>query len=204
MGIWQNKRSNLVISVVFIFILIFCFEVFGDTIYFYKDKDGGLHFTDMPNSSKFKPYISYQSLFDKKKLFHITKRLAKKYKVDPYLILAIMKIESNMDINAVSKKGAQGLMQIMPSTQKEVGVYSPFDPEENIEGGIRYFKYLLNRYKDIKLAVAAYNAGPGAVDKYGGIPPYKETKRYVRLVIKEYNRLKRKSNYFEYTQANRY
>ena len=101
-------------------------------------------------------------------------------------------MESNFDPYAVSHAGAQGLMQIMPITQRELEIYSPYDPEENLQGGIKYLKRLLDKYKDIKLALAAYNAGPGAVDSYGGIPPFKETRRYVREVLNRYNRLKKK------------
>lgn len=187
-----KTRKLILFHLVIFFCILFFHYLCAGTIYFYKDENGVLHFTDMPDSSKYKPYISYYSLYSEQKLFEITKRISKRYNVDPYLIMAIMKIESNLDVYAVSSKGAQGLMQIMPSTQRDVGVYSPFDPEENIEGGIKYIKYLLDKYHNIELALAAYNAGPGCVDKFKGIPPFKETKRYVRLVLQEYKKLKKK------------
>ncbi len=194
MGGGNRKRGKLTFCFfVILFISLSISELCADTIYFYKDKNGVLHFTDMPDSPKYRPYISYYSLYSKSKLFEIVKRIAKKYDVDPHLIMAIMKIESNMDVYAVSKKGAQGLMQIMPSTQKELGMDSPFDPEENIEGGIRYIRYLLDKYNNIELALAAYNAGPKTVDKYNGIPPYTETKRYIGSVLQEYRKLKQKN-----------
>ena len=108
---------------------------------------------------------------------------SRRHKVDLKLIRAIMFSESANLPEAVSPKGAQGLMQLMPATAERFGVSDSFDPEQNIEGGTRYLRFLLDRYDgDITLAVAAYNAGEGAVDRYKGIPPYKETVAYVRKV----------------------
>jgi len=117
------------------------------------------------------------------KFTNFVSKAAEKYKVDENLIHAVIRAESSYNPNAVSPKGAGGLMQLMPDTAKQYGVIDRFSPEENIEGGTRYLKFLLDRYGgDVSLAVAAYNAGEGAVDKYDGIPPYAETRAYVEKI----------------------
>lgn len=109
------------------------------------------------------------------------------YKVDPDMVKAIIAVESCFDKRAVSKVGAQGLMQLMPATARELRVWNSFDAVENIRGGTQYFSQMLKRFnQDTELALAAYNAGPSAVEKYGGIPPYRETKGYVQKVLDRY------------------
>jgi hypothetical protein len=111
--------------------------------------------------------------------------------VDPLLVHSIIKVESNYNVHAVSNKGAEGLMQLTPSTARMLGVSNSFDPRQNIEAGVKYLKYLKDLYKDDRLALAAYNAGPGSVDKYNAIPPYAETQNYVYQVGKRYGEARR-------------
>ena len=117
----------------------------------------------------------------------IIKRAAKKYNVPEKLISSVIKQESNFDPSAQSTAGASGLMQLMPGTAKYLGVANIFDPEQNVMGGAKYLRQMLDQFNgDTEIALAAYNAGPGAVKKYGGIPPYKETQNYVQKVLNYY------------------
>ena len=121
----------------------------------------------------------------------IVEKAARDNNVDPLLVHSLIQVESNYNPYAVSSKGAQGLMQLMPGTARGLGVSDSFDPRQNIEAGVRYLKYLQDLYKDDRLALAAYNAGPGAVQKYKWIPPYPETQNYVNRVGQQYGAAKK-------------
>jgi soluble lytic murein transglycosylase-like protein len=120
---------------------------------------------------------------------------AQRHGVDPLLVHSVIQVESAYNSNAISPAGAQGLMQLIPSTARQLGVKDAFSPRENIEAGVKYLKYLTDYYKnDLRLALAAYNAGPGAVDKYKWIPPYAETQNYVYQVGKRLGDAKRRAS----------
>jgi soluble lytic murein transglycosylase-like protein len=117
-------------------------------------------------------------------LDRLARTVARRYELDEELVSAVVRAESGYDPAAVSRVGAVGLMQLMPATAAELEVDDPFDPEQNLDGGVRYLKWMLDRFEgEVDLALAAYNAGPAAVDRYGGIPPYPETQSYIRRVL---------------------
>lgn len=113
----------------------------------------------------------------------IISRMSEKYNVPEQFIRSVIRAESDFNPNSLSSAGAMGLMQLMPETAKSVGVTDPYDPEQNIEGGTKLLKSYIDKYGDLKLVLAAYNAGPGAVAKYGGVPPYEETQNYIKKVL---------------------
>ena len=163
-------------------------------IYRYIDENGVMHFTNTPTSSSqdYKLFLrervkSPPSWYDNERYDDLISKASDRFGVSFPLPKAIIKAESDFDARAVSKKGAIGLMQIMPQNFKLLGLKDPFDPTENINAGARYFKHLYDRFNGkLALSLAAYNAGPKAVDHYKTIPPYEETEEYVRRVLKYY------------------
>ncbi len=161
-------------------------------IYKYVDKSGVIHLTNVPTETniRYDVVIREKRVLFKLPLQDVTKfdsliqRASEKYNVDSALIKAVIKAESNFNHRAVSRVGAKGLMQLMPATAAELQVQDSFHPENNIDGGVRYLRYLLKVFKDnLSLALAAYNAGEGAVARYNNIPPYRETQNYVQRVL---------------------
>jgi soluble lytic murein transglycosylase-like protein len=124
-------------------------------------------------------------------LDEVVKAASGTYRLDPDLVNSVIRAESGFNVRAVSPKGAQGLMQLMPQTASQLGVRNAFDPQANVEGGTRYLRELLERYNfDLIKALAAYNAGPQRVEQYGGVPPYYETKAYVARIVRDFNKKK--------------
>ncbi len=181
-----------------------------EPIYTFTDSDGSLSFTDTPSHPEAKRYYLKEEIEKRTALpAHSTatyrpsipstpstidaliNTLASRFQLDPLLVRAIIKTESNFNPQAISHKGAQGLMQLMPETARLLKVENPFDPRENIQAGVRYFRSLLRRFQgDLPVALAAYNAGPTTVQRYGGIPPYPETIHYIEQVLLYYRQLK--------------
>ena len=161
-------------------------------IYMRIDDNGVIHFTNVPTSSKYRVYIKERP----KILAHvqspshydpIIQYAAKKHGLSFALVKSVIKVESNFNPRAVSKKGARGLMQIMPDNFKLLNISNAFDPRQNIMAGSSYLRQMMSRFGEVRLALAAYNAGPTAVMRYNNsIPPYAETERYVQRVMKYY------------------
>ena len=124
----------------------------------------------------------------------LVEKTAKDYDVNPALVNSVIAAESGYNPAAVSWKGAQGIMQLMPATARRFGVSNAFDVKQNVEGGVRYLRFLQDTFKDDRLAIAAYNAGEGAVTKYNGVPPYRETIEYVKKVGQQYEEAKKKAD----------
>jgi soluble lytic murein transglycosylase-like protein len=188
-----------VILVPLIMILVYTLPASAD-IYKYVDAEGVIHLTNVPTQTGVKYTLIMREkrvLLDRKlgenisQYDELIKKASGRYNVEPALVKAIIKAESNFNHRAVSPKGAKGLMQLMPATASSLQVRDSFHPENNIEGGVKYVRYLLNFFNgNLPLALAAYNAGENAVLRYGGIPPYRETQTYVRRVLSYHDRFK--------------
>lgn len=170
-------------------------------IYMYRDSRGVIHFTDAPTDERYQPFTikakikvgRFKSRMDHELLKPYIYAAGKLYNLDPALITAVIRVESAFDPNAVSWAGAQGLMQLMPGTAARMGVDNVFSARQNIFGGSRYLRQMLNRFGgDLSLSLAAYNCGPGRVEKANKIPNIKETQAYVKQVLTYYAYYKKK------------
>ena len=170
-------------------ILLFGASAVNADIYKSVDENGVIHFTNLPQGDNYRKVISESTGQSDGNFGPIIQQKSRKYDVEPSIIRALISAESNWDVHAISDKGAIGLMQLMPATARDMDINNPFDPEQNIEGGTRYLRMLLDRFNgNMELAVAAYNAGPAAVERSGGIPSFSETRKFVRNVISSYRK----------------
>lgn len=194
MNIYKPVRAIIAIATVILPVSSgFC------DIYTYVDKKGVRHFTNVPHleSVRYSVYIKEPSTHhpdpsSSNRYNHLIAEASRRYGVNEPLLKALIKAESNFNPRAVSKKGAKGLMQLMPENIRDFRVNDPFDPRENIMGGTRFIKRMIDRYSGkLSLAIAAYNAGPEKVDQYRSVPPYKETEAFVERVLKYYRVFKK-------------
>jgi hypothetical protein len=181
-------------SVVILFMLLIATTAAAD-VFKYTDENGVICYTDAPFGKKTEKVLAQKNASSNSGITDVSrdyspyvKKAAKKYEIEPELIHAVIRTESNGNHRAISKKGAMGLMQLMPSTASDMNVGNPFNPEENIDGGTRYLRFLLEKFNgNMTLALAAYNSGPGTVERYGNVPPISETRQYVDKVFSYYN-----------------
>lgn len=172
-------------------------------MYVCRDKSGAMNFTNAPvvancqvfameSTGRIKAMVGEAAVsIDSAGYDQDISRIGRRYQIDPPLIKAIIHTESDFDHRAVSRRGAQGLMQLMPETARDLRVGNPFNPRENIDGGTRYLRWLLDSFNgDLILSLAAYNAGPGLVSRTGGVPKIAETRQYVNKVLKRYKAYK--------------
>jgi len=185
----RNYKKTLLILIFGILGLGLGFPSLSSTeIYKYVDENGVIHLTNVPdkryNLVLKEGWVRFRLGANVDPYDPMIRKTSERYGVDYALVKAVIKAESNFDPLAVSRAGAKGLMQLMPGTAKVLGVNDSFHPADNIEGGVRHLRYLLNLFNgDLQLALAAYNAGEDAVFRYSGLPPYQETRTYVQRVL---------------------
>jgi len=163
-------------------------------VYYYKDEQGRTFFSNIPNNPKYRSF-RYFGRGGAPPDDVMIAQCAARYGLDPALIKAMIRAESNFKEDAVSRAGAKGLMQLMPETAQDMQVADPFNAQANLEGGSRYFRMLMDRFQDKRLALAAYNAGPSRVEQYNGVPPFRETRTYIDRVLKYYEEYKKTKDF---------
>jgi soluble lytic murein transglycosylase-like protein len=176
---------KITLGIVFLLPLFVVIPPADADIYRYVDASGRVYFTDTPTHGRYDMYLKEDvSVKASTRSYHdIIRRHATSYHLEEALVKAVIKVESNYQPRIVSSKGAQGLMQLIPETARDLKVQNPFDPYENNRGGSEYLRKMLDLFNDdVELALAAYNSGPNTVKRYGGIPPYDETRNYVKKV----------------------
>ncbi|MEK7280501.1 MAG: lytic transglycosylase domain-containing protein [Nitrospirota bacterium] len=192
----MQKSSWTIINIhILLFLLISSYS--HAQIYQYKDKEGTIHFTNVPTDKRFRLMDKKDEPGSKKAkrkekiqpqtLNNAINSASKTHRIDPNLVKAVIKAESDFDPMAISPAGALGLMQLMPETAEQLNVFDPFNPEENIEAGTRYLSYLLDSFDgDLRMSLAAYNAGESLVRRHKSIPPFEETHHYIKKVLGYY------------------
>lgn len=193
----NHIKSLLRLLAYIVALTIFVIPLAHADIYVYLDGEGVMHFTNTPTSSRYKVYMSENRVrpaawYKVQSFEDVISEAGRQYGISASLLKALIHVESYFNPRAVSKKGALGLMQIMPENLQTLKIADPFDPWENIMGGAHYLKKMLKRFDgNLSLALAAYNAGPTAVEKYRDIPPYPETQAYVKKVMEFFRLYKR-------------
>jgi tetratricopeptide (TPR) repeat protein len=210
----EQKARDFFIALLQIGVLVFILSGATATaaLYSFEDKHGNVHITDTPPDDTYHLLLTtFKTPRTFKKFvgtgYHhldMIQQIARDKGLPWNLLMAIIKTESNFDPRAVSSRGAKGLMQLMPGVCKDYDVKDPFDVKQNIQAGAGYFRWLFDRFKDVKLAMAAYNAGPGRVDQYNGVPPFKETRQYIQKVLWYYAFYERKQPLLTLPEVSRF